>query len=579
MVVLGVHDSNLSSACLLVDGRVVGAVAEERLTRRKGTGRFPELSIREVLRMGGVDGRDVDIVALGMRSSAFDTERAQISEYRWEAKLAGALSEVLPLSLLAGEWLSRAYVGLMSPVRRWRLIGEREGFFHDLGIPVSRLRFYDHHGCHAAATYYNRPWREDAVVFTCDGEGDGYSGSVWTGSGVGLHRVGIVTPAHSLGSMYSRVTRCMGMIPWRDEHKVMGLAGYRDRSAVTPAVRKIQEWVELRDLAFRNRTGRLGTAFLRWARRELAGVRFDEVAAGIQRLLEDTLSGWITRNLRHHQGQKVALGGGVFLNVKANKRIAELPQVTDVFVFPASADDSASVGAAILGYRDLCAERGVSFDYAPIRAPYLGPPAVGAPSELRQALQDLPDAVSTPDDVAQRVAALLARGEIVARCAGRMELGPRALGNRSILAHPGRLEGVTELNRAVKLRDFWMPFAPTILAEDAPRYIVNPKRLSAPYMVLAFDSTADAMEEIAATLHQGDRTTRPQILERDANPGYYSVVEAFREATGIGAVLNTSFNLHGEPIVCGWRDALDTFARSGLRHLVIENYLISKNSD
>jgi carbamoyltransferase len=579
MIVLGVHDSNLSSACLLLDGKIVAAVAEERLNRRKGTGRFPRLSIRKVLELAGVPGTEVDVVALGMMSSAFDTERAQKSEYRWEAKLAGLLSEALPLDLLSGEWLSRAYVRAMSPVRRWRLISEQHAFFSEIGIAPSKFRFYDHHACHAAVAYYNRPWDRGAAVFTCDGEGDGYSATVWIGEAHQLRRVGTVTPAHSLGSMYSRITRSLGMTPWRDEHKVMGLAGYRDRHSATPTVRRMADWAECRDLGFRNRTGRVGEAFYRWALKQLAGARFDEVALGMQRLLEDTLCGWVARNLRQYAEDHVALGGGVFLNVKANKRLAELPQVKDLFVFPAAADDCASLGAAILGYRELCCERGREFRYDPLRTPYLGPVALDSVGDLERVLRASPYNVSVPGNVAGDIAALLAGGEIVARCSGRLELGPRALGNRSILAHPGRVELVGRLNRTVKRRDFWMPFAPTILADQEWRYLSNPKRLRAPHMILAFDTLPPARREIPAALHQGDHTTRPQVLREEDNTPFHQVLCEFHRATGVGAVLNTSLNLHGEPIVCDWRDALDTFERSELRHLVIENYLISKNTD
>jgi carbamoyltransferase len=577
MVVLGVHDSNLSSACLLVDGKVVAAVAEERLTRRKGTGRFPRLSILKVLELSGVTGSDVDVVAMGMMSSAFDTERAQVAEYRWEAKLAAVLSEMLPLGLLSGERLSNAYVRTMFPLRRWQLMRQQQSFLTDIGISTSKVRFYDHHACHAAVAYYNRPWDRAAVVFTCDGEGDGYSGSVWLGDDDRLQRVRTVTPPHSLGSMYSRITRCLGMTPWRDEHKVMGLAGYRDQFLTTPTVRRMSEWVALDGLGFRNRTGKVGEAFCRWARRELAGARFDEVALGIQRLLEDTLCGWVARNLRDLGEDHVAMSGGVFLNVKANKRLAELPQVKDLFVFPAAADDCAALGAAILGYRELCGRHGRQFSYEPPRTLYLGPPAVDSVREFERALEDVPYTVTSTDAVAGEVAALLAKGEVVARCSGRLELGPRALGNRSILAHPGRLELVGRLNRAVKRRDFWMPFAPTILAEEASSYLSNPKGLRAPHMILAFDTLPAARQEIPAALHQGDHTTRPQVLRETDNEPFCQVVREFQSRSGVGAVLNTSFNLHGEPMVCDWRDALDTFRRSELRHLVIENYLISKD--
>jgi carbamoyltransferase len=251
--------------------------------------------------------------------------------------------------------------------------------------------------------------------------------------------------------------------------------------------------------------------------------------------------------------------------------------VKNAFVFPAAADDCASLGAAILGYQELCNRHGKRFCYHPLRTLFLGPPAVDSVREMERVLRDAPYAVRIPEHVPAEIAALLADGEVVARCGGRLELGPRALGNRSILAHPGRMELIGQLNRAVKRRDFWMPFAPTILADQAGRYLTNPKRLEAPHMILAFDTLPAARREIPAALHQGDHTTRPQVLREADNPPFYHVVREFQRRTGVGALLNTSFNLHGEPMVCDWRDALDTFRRSDLRHLLIENYLISKD--
>jgi len=164
----------------------------------------------------------------------------------------------------------------------------------------------------------------------------------------------------------------------------------------------------------------------------------------------------------------------------------------------------------------------------------------------------------------------------VARCAGRMEFGARALGNRSILANPSDHRVVPLINRMIKNRDFWMPFAPTILAERAGDYLFNPKGLASPYMMLAMPTRAEARDLLTAAIHPHDGTARPQILERTWNPEYYAVIGEFERRTGIGAVLNTSFNLHGEPIVCSAADAVDTFERSGLPHLAIGHWLISK---
>jgi carbamoyltransferase len=184
--------------------------------------------------------------------------------------------------------------------------------------------------------------------------------------------------------------------------------------------------------------------------------------------------------------------------------------------------------------------------------------------------------VAFHDRIEERIAELLVSDGVVARCAGRMEFGARALGNRSILANPSDHRVVGLINRMIKNRDFWMPFAPTVLAERAGDYLVNPKGFASPYMMLAMPTRPEARDALSAALHPQDATARPQILEREWNPEYHAVIREFERRTGVGAVLNTSFNLHGEPIVGGAADAVDTFERSGLPHLAVGHWLLSK---
>jgi carbamoyltransferase len=210
-----------------------------------------------------------------------------------------------------------------------------------------------------------------------------------------------------------------------------------------------------------------------------------------------------------------------------------------------------------------------------MRDAYLGPPL---PEDLDEFVRTLDPArfrVERPESLPERVAELLAQGQVVGRASGRMEFGPRALGNRSLLANPSRLEAIRQLNAMIKQRDFWMPFAPSIMEEHAKDYLINPKGHAAPYMLLSFDTT-ERSGEIAAGCHQGDLSCRPQIVSREQNPEYHAILEAFHRKTGIGGVLNTSFNLHGEPIVSSARDAMEVLERSGLRHLVLGPYLVIK---
>jgi carbamoyltransferase len=312
--------------------------------------------------------------------------------------------------------------------------------------------------------------------------------------------------------------------------------------------------------------------------RATLGLRFDAIAAGAQRLLEDILLRWARLMRERYGGSRLALGGGVFMNVKANLLLAQEEWVEDLFAFPSCGDESNAVGAAYLGYLGECRRRGRPGRLEPFGPAYLGPAVTDEEVEavIRERGLEGRYKVSWHDRIEERIAELLASDGVVARCAGRMEFGARALGNRSILANPSDQRVVGVINRMIKNRDFWMPFAPTVLEERAGDYLVNPKGLASPYMMLAMPTRAEAREALGAALHPHDGTARPQILGESWNPEYHAVIAAFQRRTGVGAVLNTSFNLHGEPIVCSAADAVDTFERSGLPHLAAGHWLISK---
>src|SRR3989442_381393 len=308
------------------------------------------------------------------------------------------------------------------------------------------------------------------------------------------------------------------------------------------------------------------------------GLRFDAIAGGAQRLLEEALLSWTRLVRRRYGGDRLALGGGVFMNVKANMRLAEEEGLRDLFVFPSCGDESNAIGAAYLGYLELCRRRGTPATPRPFGPAYLGPGFDDREVEALIRVRDLASRyrVSEQERIEEKIAELLATDGVVARCAGRMEFGARALGNRSILANPSDRRVVTLINRMIKNRDFWMPFAPTVLHERETDYLVNPKGLASPYMMLAFPTNPKGRDEIVAAVHPQDGTARAHILDEAWNPGYYRVIREFERRTGIGAVLNTSFNLHGEPPVCSPADAVDTFERSGLPHLALGRFLISK---
>src|SRR5438093_1490057 len=397
--------------------------------------------------------------------------------------------------------------------------------------------------------------------------------------GVGLHEPpGLPRPAGSLGSFYSFVTLLLGMKFGEHEYKVMGLAPYASAGATERAAQKLREVFEL-DAATPARFvwKRRGRRYQQLLEATL-GLRFDAIAGGAQRLVEETLLAWTRLMHARYGGERLALGGGVFMNVKANMLIAEDEWVRDLFVFPSCGDESNAIGAAYLGYLDLCRRRGTAATPRPFGPAYLGPDVADADVEAVIRGRDLATRhrVSEPARIEEKIADLLVSDGVVARCAGRMEFGARALGNRSILANPADPRVVTLINRMIKNRDFWMPFAPSILRERESRYLGNPQGLASPYMMLAFPTNPKRRDEIVAAVHPHDGTARAHILDETWNPGYHRVIREFERRTGIGAVLNTSVNLHGEPLVGSAADAIDTFERSGLPHLALGRFLISK---
>lgn len=301
--------------------------------------------------------------------------------------------------------------------------------------------------------------------------------------------------------------------------------------------------------------------------------RFDHIAAGVQLFTERFLVNWVRNCIRETGIHRVALSGGVFMNVKANQRILDMPEVEELFVFPSCGDESNAMGCAWLQYHRASGR--LPGALGPL---YLGDAITNA--EIEEALRtypfEHPVKVETPADIEKRVAELLGRGAIVARCSGRMEFGARALGNRSILANAAQPDCVRVINEMIKCRDFWMPFAASILAHRSADYLEKRKPMPAPYMIMTFDTRPERRHEIAAGTHPFDHTCRPQEVDEHWNPEYYKLLRYFEEITGIGGILNTSFNLHGEPMVANARDALRVFDVSGLRYLALGGALLSK---
>lgn len=582
MYVLGIHDGHNASAALLQDGRIVAAVQEERLRNLKNAMGLPELAIRDVLSQAGVAAAEVEWVALsGLHNSEYVEidpsvrPSRQILDWHQAAYQRGTFR---PKALLRRVLPQRLYEELSHRVQQRR--AER---LASLGFRTDRVRFVEHHLSHAAAAYYGwGRFHEPILILTNDGMGDEICATVSVGENGRIERIASVPYSESVAELYALTTYLMGMVPLEHEYKLMGMAPYAPETRAT-AVRS-----ELERLVTFN-----GDGGLTWHRRE--GVpplsesyrllekiyrrqRFDYICGGLQQFVELFLARWVRNAVRKTGIRKVALSGGIFMNVKANKILLEMDEIEELFVFPSCSDETNSIGAAYSVYAEEKTRSGKPLDIQPLSDLYWGRPI--SDEEVEASISRFAFShriqVEHLEDVEKRVAEFLAKGQIVARFKGRMEFGARALGNRSILANAADTSVIRTINAMIKNRDFWMPFAPSVKAESSRRYLIKPKPVPAPYMILSFDTVREKVPVFEAGVHPYDLTARPQEVTAEQNPDYYKLIGYFGELTGEDIILNTSFNLHGFPIVYHPDQALQTFNDSGLEHLAIGNFLISK---
>ena len=563
MIILGIHDGHNAAACLFGDGVVLAAHQEERLSRQKNQGGFPARAIASVLRIAGLRLDQIDRVAFAGRllSPLPPSPEAQRLSYKNNSGLTAALRGAFKRTVVDRGRQARSNARRLEQMRALGFSG-----------PVE---FIDHHTCHASAAYYGSgQTRDDVLVLTLDGAGDRICATVNVGRGGRLERIASVDESCSPGIVWATITAMSGMVALEHEYKLMGLAPYAAHTASERIAHRLAQWFRFLEpgLTWRLASGIPATTrCYDYLRRLMEFERFDAVAGGLQLFTERFVSTWVRNCIRVTGIRNVALGGGVFMNVKVNKTVMELEEVEHLFVFPSCGDETNPIGVCY----HLAAAAGESI--RPLADLYWGPEF--SPGEINAAVRghrfSVPVAIRESPRVEEEVAAMLARGEIVGRFSGREEFGARSLGNRALLAPPRAVPAVQQLNEMIKQRDFWMPFALSIADDRAGDYLHNRKAITAPYMILCFDTTA-AGRKLVAGIHPRDRTVRPQIVSAKSNPGYYRLIKTYERLTGIGAMVNTSLNLHGEPLVSTPADALRLLEISGLGHLALGNLLISK---
>lgn len=569
MIVIGITDSFISGASIVVDGRLVASVNEERLNRLKMSMGFPTLSVAEVLRVAGIAPQDIDQVAVATTNLFWRPEAAGYHDYFRDSK--GPVRDALlslgsKFSTLAGDFAParRSYYQLKSVLTHARRSALPQLLKKEFGI-AAPLRFLDHHMCHAASAYFTSGF-DDATIITQDGAGDGKCSRVYSVKKGHFKLLQSLDSYDSVGNYYSYVTHLCGFQAHKHEGKITGLAAFGEPEYLDV----LRKFIAFDGPTIRN-TGRCfdHSAISKLEHALPADFSAANLSASVQVLLEESVARYCDYWLQKSGLPDLALAGGVFANVKLNQRVNELESSRGLFVHPGMADDGLAAGAALFLH---CQKAGYKRQPV-IDHVYLG----GSPDDKESRIAADKAGLRAVDYGARLpeiVAKLLADGKIVARCAGAMEYGPRALGNRTIMYQTTDPAVNQWLNDKLHRTEF-MPFAPVTLWEkrDECYRNIGGADQTARFMTVTFDCEASMRKQSPAVCHV-DNTARPQLIRREDNPGYYDILSAYHSITGIPSLVNTSFNMHEEPIVNTAAEAVTAFQQSELDALILGNLLV-----
>ena len=606
--ILGIHGGHDATVCLIDENaEVVYAVAEERVTRIKYHMGFPYDGIQEMLDYTGVSPEQIKIVAGSTKRLVFpdqddyndllftkDKERIKSFDFGNELLNPSALSRVTEL-VTANLGGGKQYAPGEFAEKSERLtIDKMEKALSEGPLGPKEVVTYDHHLCHAASAYYCSG-KEDALIITMDGAGDGLCASANVIENGKIVRVAGASADVSPGRFYSEVTGYAGFKRLRHEGKITGLAAYGDPERFYADFRKYLRFNPNTDefefdmpersaLASKWKTFNRVLAGIQTARPHIAEFNeylsknahpkkdMQDMAAAAQRILEEIAVEYVAHYLKKYPNKNVLLAGGVFANVRVNQLIGELPEVEFVYIHQNMGDGGLALGAAMLAYHDQPEAQNQL--YTPLNV-YFGHAFDN--DQIGKVLDEKGIKYQKVEDVEPRIAELINDGKVIGRFYGGMEYGPRALGNRSILAQPTDKTINDWLNKKLNRTEF-MPFAPSVLGEKAGNLLVGYENASSKFadnfMTITYHVKDEWQEKTQATTHV-DGTARPQVVFNEANPSYHRIIEEYDKLSGIPAIINTSFNMHEEPIVRTPEDAVRAFSQGCLDYLAIGNYICS----
>ena len=607
MIILALQLEKCSGCALMKNGKILFSSSEERFSRIKSDSLFPKLSISAALKTTGIKANEIDKVLicstevtlyaslLNLYSSQSVSDQLYMMKNYWEPKLIDN-KKVNFLYFLKDKIQYDRYPFNTKFSKKFDFLDKKfkikinqndekkpfqsnqdsimtSKFFKEvlsdfLKIDKRNIHHVDHHTCHAAYALHASPIRNDkTLVVTADAYGDSLSGSISSYNKKFKKIKRLKTYSHKnfqIARIYRFTTLYLKMLADSHEYKIMGLAPYYTgpiREKVEKTFLKMQK---IKGIEFRfNKKVKNIYYFLE---QNFYKFRFDHISSGLQLFTENLLVTWFKNLIRKFKVSSVVFSGGTSMNVKANMEISKIKGLKNIFICGSGTDDTLPMGACY-----HWAEKN-NIKTIPLNDMYLGTEADYTQRDLKIFSNYSIKKINKLDEVLDAVF----KHQIIAVCRGRAEMGQRSLGNRSILADPRKIENVTKINKAIKQRDFWMPFAPVILDKYQKVLIHNPKKIKSPYMTMAFDTKLVAHKFIPAAIHQADKTARAQILERNQNPDLWDLINKFYKKTGVPALLNTSFNLHGYPIVNSIFDAKEVFEKSELTCLWLDDHIIEK---
>lgn len=555
MNILGINCfSHDTSAALVQDGKVVAFVEEERFNRKKHTHQFPNLSIEYCLEAGGIEVKDLDMVCFSFIPS-LDLKRGFIDFLKHPYTLARFGGQIL------------FDYDLTKKVRKFR-----QDFNYQ-----NKVALVGHHKAHAASSFLLSEF-SDAAILSIDRGGDYVSTMMGTGHGNEIKEIKEIFNPHSLGSVYTCITNYLGFTPNSGEGKVMGLAPYGKPTYYDD----FKELIHFEDGSFKvnlsyftyHYKGGYGVSkkFVKKfgpprAKESQMTPHYEDIAWALQKITEDVgihLANWLYERT---QMKNLCIAGGLGLNSVMNAKILHETPFKEVFIQAASNDAGAAIGSAVYMWNKLNSPK----EHIPLNHVYLGPQANA--DELDKLVEGFHLKSTKIENPAAEAAKKIADGKIIGWFQGRMEAGPRALGNRSILADPRNPQMKDIINARVKRREGFRPFAPSILEEYGHEYFEP--YYPEPFMLMVLPIKEEKREVIPSVNHV-DNTGRIQTVKKDINPKYWELINEFYKITGVPVVLNTSFNVRGEPIVCSPKDAINCFSTTDIDILFIGNWMLEK---